>query len=211
MTALLARLIYVFVKLFDMSFRYRYYGEENLEKLEEGEPIMLAVWHHVLVVGILAQKTKPFMVMVSRSKDAEPVAYVCERYGHTVVRGSSRKGNRDKGGGAALAEMIDRVKKGTNTALTVDGPTGPARVVKEGVIRMAQKAGVRIVPYAPMYSSYWQFNSWDKFRMPKPFTKAAIYYGEPIDVSQMDKEEAIRVVGAAIDEAEKKAESYLKN
>jgi lysophospholipid acyltransferase (LPLAT)-like uncharacterized protein len=202
-------LIYCFVYLIDKTFRYQYAGLENLESLPKGNPIILAVWHHVLVVGILAQKKDPFTVMVSRSKDADAVAYVCERYGHDVLRGSSRKGKRDKGGAAALTEMVKRISLGSNTALTVDGPTGPARQVKVGIIKLAQKCDVLIIPYAPMFKSYWQFNSWDKFRLPKPFTKALIYYGKPVSVKDLASEEAIALLGAAIDDAEKKANALL--
>ena len=58
--------------------------------------------------------------------------------------------------------------------------------VKE-IIDMAKKAKALIVPYAITLSSFWEFNSWDKFRMPKPFSKILISYGDPIDVSDENK------------------------
>lgn len=89
----------------------------------------------------------------------------------------------DKGGKLAKDQMIECLKKGYPGAVTVDGPKGPAFVVKPGIIDMAKKAGVLIVPYGIGMSSYWEFKSWDRFRMPKPFCKILVSYGQPIDVS----------------------------
>lgn len=131
------------------------------------------------------------MVIVSKSKDAEPVAFTCANLGHQVARGSSRsKDGRDKGGRKAAEEMTGYLIDGLPGAVTVDGPKGPAKKVKPGIIVMAQKAKLPIVPYAPLARSYWEFNSWDKFRLPKPFSVIDVYYGDPIDVSGLSMEEA---------------------
>ena len=58
-------------------------------------------------------------------------------------------------------------------------PSGPAHEVKPGIIDMARRAGVPIVPYVPVPESCWTFNSWDRFRLPKPFSKIYVYYGAP--------------------------------
>jgi lysophospholipid acyltransferase (LPLAT)-like uncharacterized protein len=194
-------LIYYILKWLDGTFEYRFIGNENLSVLKE-KGALFAIWHHTLINGILAQKERPFVVMVSRSKDANPVAYVCNKLGHVVTRGSSRKGNRDKGGGSALSEMVERVKSGHPAALTVDGPTGPAKKTKEGIILLALKTNSVIIPYASICDSYWQFNSWDKFRFPKPFARVLIGYGKPIDVSTLDMSEALIKIDNAINELE---------
>lgn len=89
-----------------------------------------------------------------------------------------------------MEEMTGYLIDGLPGAVTVDGPKGPAKKVKPGIIVMAQKANIPIVPYAPLARSFWEFNSWDKFRLPKPFSLIDVYYGEPIDVSKMTMEEA---------------------
>jgi lysophospholipid acyltransferase (LPLAT)-like uncharacterized protein len=168
-----------------MTYRYRFVGIENLEKatqMNPGRGYLLGIWHQNLFQGILAQTGLKYVVIVSRSKDANPVAYTCTSLGHIVTRGSSKKGNVDKGGKAAKNEMISVLQQGYPGAVTIDGPKGPAKEVKPGIIDMAKKSGSPIVPYIPVPEKYWSFNSWDKFRLPKPFSKIVVYYGSPIMV-----------------------------
>ncbi|MCF8059716.1 MAG: lysophospholipid acyltransferase family protein [Bacteriovoracaceae bacterium] len=189
------RFLYFLVRLFDLTYRYRFHNSEVLENaagLSEKGNYLLAIWHQNLFQGILAQSTRKYVVIVSRSKDAEPVAYTCQKFGHSVARGSSRsKTGVDKGGRIAMEEMVDLLKSGLPGAVTVDGPKGPAKKVKPGIIVMAKKAGIPIIPYAPLARNYWQFNSWDNFRLPKPFSIIDIYYGEPLTVTDLPLEEAL--------------------
>ena len=167
------------------TYRYSYHQNEVLLDLKKNKDknFVLAIWHQNLLSGILAQTGKAHVVIISKSRDADPVAYACKKLGHIIMRGSSKKGEVDKGGKLAKDEMIESLKKGIPGAVTVDGPKGPVFLVKPGIIDMAKKANVVIVPYAIGLSSYWQFCSWDQFRLPKPFSKILISYGEPIDVS----------------------------
>ncbi len=202
--------IFHLLKWLDGTFDYRFIGNEHLSVTKE-RGTLFAIWHHTLINGILAQKERPFVVMVSRSKDANPVAYVCKKLGHVVTRGSSRKGTRDKGGGSALSEMVTSVESGHPAALTVDGPTGPAKKTKEGIIKLAIKTNSVIIPYAALSDSYWQFNSWDKFRFPKPFARILIAYGEAIDPSLFEPLEALKIIDNAINELEEKSEKSFSS
>lgn len=181
LNSILSCLIYFLARTLSFTYRYKYFGEENLG---EGAHI-LGIWHQNLLHGILAQNGKHYTVIISRSKDADPVAYTCSSLGHVVHRGSSRSNpNVCKGGKEAKDQMIETLKLGTPGAVTVDGPKGPAQVVKPGIVDMALKAGVPIVPYLAIPENCWTFNSWDKFRMPKPFSRIAIFYGTPIKVEE---------------------------
>lgn len=185
MTWFINNFFYLLAKSFHLTYRYRYVGIENLEKARKMNPsrqFLLGIWHQNLFQGILAQIGTKFVVIVSRSKDANPVAYTCSNMGHVVARGSSRKGDVDKGGKAAKEEMIELLKTGLPGAVTIDGPKGPSKEVKPGIIDMAKKSGCPIIPYIPVPDNYWSFNSWDKFRLPKPFSRIVVYYGEPIQV-----------------------------
>ena len=177
--------IFLITRLFHLSYRYRFFNNEVLQKLKrENKNFIFAIWHQNLFAGILAQTGLRHIVIVSKSNDAAPVAFTCEQLGHLVVRGSSRKGNVDKNGQAAKSEMIECLLAGHPGAVTVDGPKGPALKVKPGIIDMAIKAQVVIVPYLITPKCYWQFKSWDKFRLPKPFSKIVVSYGEPIKVGE---------------------------
>ncbi len=187
----LSNIIYLIAKLFSLTFRYKFIGLENIKKaqaLSENGNYLLGIWHQNLLHGILAQEGNPHVVIVSKSKDADPVAYTCRKIGTIVVRGSSRNAaGVDKGGKEAKIEMIEKLQEGFPGAVTVDGPKGPAKKVKPGIVDMALKSGTTIIPYLPIPKSYWSFNSWDKFRLPKPFSKVVVLYGEPIEVKDVSE------------------------
>ena len=175
------------VCLFYKSYRFTYINTDHLEEAKELGPngsYLLSIWHQNLFAGILAQRKTPHVVIVSRSKDAEILTRVMVRMGHTPFRGSSRKGNVDKGGKEAKNDMIEVLSTGLPGAITVDGPKGPAHMVKPGIVDMASKSGIPIVPYHAKAQSQWVFNSWDKFRLPKPFSKIIVSYGSPIQIAK---------------------------
>ena len=180
---LLNRVIYRIVRLMQTSYRFRFDGQAAVSAPPDASHCILAIWHQNLFAGILAQTGRQHVVIISRSRDGDPVTKVCEGLGHMVCRGSSRKGDADKGGKAAKDEMIAELNGGLSGAVTVDGPKGPAFEVKLGIIEMARQTGIPIVPYLPLPRRFWSCRSWDAFRIPKPFTRIDVYYGAPIRVA----------------------------
>lgn len=178
----LLRCGYALIRVLASTYRFRLVGTSPTRGLDGHAGYILATWHQNLFAGILAQSRLRHTMMVSRSRDGDPVAYLCSKMGHHVVRGSSKKGLMDKGGKLAKDEMIEVLRTGMPGAITVDGPRGPAHEVKPGIIEMARLAGVPIIPYIAMPMRYWSFSSWDAFRLPKPFTRIDVHYGPPMTI-----------------------------
>ena len=144
------------------------------------EPCLYAMWHgnQCCVFG-LKNKAKT-NVLISRSRDGDVVASGVEMLGFKTIRGSKGK----KGAVEATLQMIEALKSGESCAMMVDGPKGPAHIVKDGVIKIAKLAGVPIVPMAWYSSNFnWiKFNSWDRFTVPLCDVRLINLYGEPIYV-----------------------------
>lgn len=117
------------------------------------------------------------MVMVSMSRDGDVIAGVVERLGNLAVRGSSSKEGRK-----ALKDIIHHLRGGGSAAITPDGPLGPYMKLKSGVIAMAQRAQVPIIPMHYEADRRWQLSSWDRHTVPKPFARLVVRYGEPITI-----------------------------
>jgi len=185
---------------------------QNVNFPENAEPCVYAMWHaHQCCVHGLPNRGN-CNVLVSRSRDGQIIAGVVERWGFKVIHGSKGK----KGSVEASLQMIHALQHGENCAIMVDGPKGPAKVVKDGAIRVAKKAGVPIVPvywYSPNFT-FLKFPSWDNFRLPCLWTKLINIYGEPIYVDPNgDKEhdEQIRLrVQHSLEELEKLAPKAYK-
>jgi len=97
--------------------------------------------------------------------------------GYETVRGSTTSG-----GGKALRELLLESGRGTILAVTPDGPKGPARKVQPGVIFLAQRKGIPILPVSGAAQRRKLFASWDNFMLPLPFSKAVLAFGPPIFV-----------------------------
>lgn len=214
---ILSYILLIIVRLFTWSYRFTFYGNENLEKARALSPVnsyIMSIWHQNLFAGIMAQWGTPHVVIVSRSKDAEPLARVLKMMGHTAMRGSSKKGNVDKGGKLAKNDMEEVLRSGIPGAITVDGPKGPAHVVKPGIVSMAKQTGCTLVPYVAIADKNWIFNSWDKFRLPKPFAKVLINYGEPILIPENLEGEGFesfaKELGQKMHELEKSTRKYFE-
>lgn len=181
-SSLLSRALFGIIRLLALTYRFRCPQGSRQTAADAQGGYLLAIWHQNLFAGILAQSGRPHCVMVSRSRDGEWVSDICGKLGHQVMRGSSRRGETDKGGKQAKDEMIEALRNGVPGAITVDGPKGPAHEVKPGIVDMARVSGLSIIPYLPLPHRYWSFPSWDAFRLPKPFTRIDIHYGAPIAV-----------------------------
>lgn len=113
---------------------------ENIEKTPQ---YILAFWHAHMLLMLHSRFRKPITVMSSRSRDGEYMVNVFAWYGVRFVRGSSTRG-----GGTALRGFIRAARAGSNLVFTPDGPKGPARKVKDGIVYAAKMSGLPIVPIA---------------------------------------------------------------
>ena len=195
----LSFLIASLVRLIKWTSRRIYLGEENLEeakKLANKDSYALAIWHRNLAGGIIGNRG-PLVSMVSKSKDGDFAATTSRFLGITSVRGSSSRGGRE-----AMQAMITYLKGNPQPcALTVDGPRGPAEVPKKGIFKIAHECRIPIVPYHVRSSRTHTFvKSWDKFRLPLPFGKIYISYGQPFMIESIDDESIQKYSKVLIDE-----------
>ena len=171
--------LYRFSRVYSWTFRLKVENEKEwIDYLENGGSVLLCIWHQQFFSAIRHfQNYKVFnpSIMISQSSDGEIVAGVAERTGWNTVRGSSSRDGRE-----ALKKMIANLKELKLAAHIVDGPRGPLGNVKAGVIRLAHATDAAIVPFSVSAEKVWSFNSWDKFILPKPFTKVLLRFGKII-------------------------------
>ncbi len=171
-----------------------------------------AMWHaHQCCVHGFPNRAN-VNVMISRSRDGEIIAKVCEKWGFKVVRGSKGK----KGAAEASLHMINELKNGNSGAIMVDGPSGPAKVVKDGIVKIAKLSGAPIVPvyWYSVNPTFLKFPTWDSFRLPFLATNLINLYGEPIYVDPNntdEQDEEVRLkVEKSLEELEKQAPQKYK-
>jgi lysophospholipid acyltransferase (LPLAT)-like uncharacterized protein len=130
--------------------------------------------------------------LVSRFRDGDIAERFLLSLGYRVIRGSTEEGKPQKGGSVGLLKLLKVLKEGQTVAITVDGPKGPYGKVKPGIILLAQKSGIPIIPVYVSFDWSIKLNTWDKFTIPLPFSKAKVRIGHPIWVLPEDSVEVKR-------------------
>jgi lysophospholipid acyltransferase (LPLAT)-like uncharacterized protein len=160
------------------SLRVTVSGEEDANALCDDHPsVVFCSWHNQLLYPTYRRRHTHGVVVISQHADGELIARVAQRLGPGVVRGSTTRG-----GARALVQLVRLARDGYDIGITPDGPRGPRYIVQPGVVYIAQKAGAPVVPMGFASERYWEFRSWDRFRVPKPWSRAHLAYGEPIHV-----------------------------
>lgn len=141
------------------------------------QPVVYALWHEHLLPLAMAHRGQDAVALVSEHRDGEILARVLDRLGMEAARGSSTRGGED-----GLREMIRAGGAGRPLAFTPDGPRGPARKCKPGVVRAAAATGRPVVPLAAAASRFRRLASWDRFLVPAPLARVYLGRGEPLEV-----------------------------
>jgi len=156
--------------------RIEFRGREHYERLRAAQqPFIYCIWHGKILIPIFVHRYEGICGMVSEHRDGEMIAQTLHRLGYTTARGSSTRGGK-----RAMLTMIRELRNGGVGAIMPDGPAGPRHVFKAGMIAIAQKAQAAILPFTFASSRAWRLRSWDRFTIPKPFSKTIALYGEPI-------------------------------
>ncbi len=172
------------VRLLAMTLRFERVGVEHHEAgMLSEKNFIFAVYHGRMFGSVWYHRGGNITTLVSRSKDGEIVSRLVEGIGHHTVRGSS-----NDGAVAGLKSIIKALRRGP-VAMMVDGPKGPRGVVKVGSVAIAKVGGAPIVPMVASAWPCWEFNSWDRFQLPRPFARVRIGYGEPLIVPKTAKKE----------------------
>ena len=181
--------LYHFVRCYLSTLRIHIENEKPwLDYLKEGGRVLLCSWHQQFFAIIGHAKAYSIYrpsLMISQSQDGNIIAGIAEKSGWCAVRGSS-----SRNGGRALREMVKQLKRSGLAAHIVDGPQGPAGIIKAGVVSLAHSAGAVVVPFYTYSDRAWYFNSWDHFMLPKPFAKVQLRFGDMIDFSAAESDEA---------------------
>ncbi len=208
-TRFLAALISGLVRLIGATVRTRIVNEavmnDAIARANEQNGAILVTWHGRTLLPIHRFRGRGYWALISLSRDGELQAENFKRFGFRVVRGST--GRR---GVLATRETLAALKAGGVLAFTPDGPRGPTHKAQPGVVYFAQKNGCPIIPVGIAAYPRWQMRSWDRYLIPKPFSRACWVVSDPVFVGPDDDlQEVAARVEAAINAAEIEAERLV--
>ena len=147
-----------------------------------------ALWHNRLLIFPTVLRrffpNRPGAALISASRDGDLLADAIKRFGFDVVRGSS-----SRMGASAIMQLSEVLASHRDVVITPDGPRGPVYELGPGIIFLAQKTGAAVLPMSVEYSSCWRVKSWDKFIVPRPFSKIRAIIGQPHRVRSTSTDE----------------------
>ncbi len=133
-------------------------------------------WHEYILFPLYIRGHCNLAMLLSRHRDADILARVAQHLGFQCVRGSTFRG-----ASSAVRGMLRRGRE-MHLAATPDGPRGPRRQLAQGPIYLASKLGMPIVPLGFGYDRPWRAGSWDRFAVPRLYSRARGVAGPAIHI-----------------------------
>lgn len=162
-----------------LDYRVVYYDRAADPAFPEcqGHKIYL-FWHEYILFPLDRRRRCNLAMLLSQHRDADILSQAARHLGFGMVRGSTRRG-----GVAALRELVRKSRR-MHLAITPDGPRGPRRHVAPGAIYLASKLGLPLVPIGFGYDRPWRMPTWDRFAVPRPFSRARVVMGPEVHVPE---------------------------
>lgn len=192
-------------RLADATLDLRVFGYEHLGVLlREGRPVLIVVWHGKGLLPVFFLQELPLVVYSSHSRTGSipTLSRVVRQLtlaslahlGYQVLD-AARFASESRG----VIRFLQYLSNGASGVIAADGPTGPIFQAKPGAAYVARKTGVALVPVGAAMRDVLALDSWDRFEIPQPFTKAAIAIGEPIVIPEDAADEALSQLSAHLE------------
>lgn len=179
------------------TLRWEFRGGEHLDAIyRSGRLPIYCFFHNRILATTWFWRQRNIVVMSSKSFDGEWLGRCIKRFGYGTARGSSTRGAV-----GALIGLNRALRAGYEVSFTVDGPKGPLYEVKPGPAAAARKSGNPILPVTLVVEKRWEIGSWDRFHIPKPFSRALAVVGPPIEVARDADDEGLERARAALQDA----------
>jgi lysophospholipid acyltransferase (LPLAT)-like uncharacterized protein len=209
--AVVPRLVWALLWIVGFTWRYEVIAEEGVVPVRFGEKAggeIYCFWHQCVLPTALYYRRTHAVILISQSFDGELITRTLRLFGFDAVRGSS-----SRAGGNGLRGLMQVIESGRPAIFTADGPRGPIYQTKMGPIKLAQMTGAPIGAFHFQPERAWVVNSWDRFLVPKPFTRIVVSWAQwtraPAGLSS-DGMEARRVeLNAALERARMHALKHL--
>ncbi len=211
MLAIVPRLVWALLWLVGLTWRYEVIAEEGVRPVLFGErpgPEIYCFWHQCVLPCTMYFRRSRAVILISRSFDGELITRILRMFGFGAVRGSSSRAGRE-----GLLGLKQVLHAGRTAIFTADGPRGPIYETKMGPIKLAQMTGAPIGVFHLQPEHAWVMNSWDRFLVPKPFTRIVVSWADwtrvPQELDAEQLEPKRQELNAAIERARARALAHL--
>jgi hypothetical protein len=209
--AVVPRVVWALLWVLGLTWRFRVIAEEGVTPVVFGQRAgaeIYCFWHQCVLPCTIYFRRSRAVILISRSFDGELITRILRMFGFDAVRGSSSRSARE-----GLMGLVDVIESGRTAIFTADGPLGPIYQTKMGPIKLAQLTGAPIGAFHLQPENAWIINSWDRFLIPKPFTRICVSWAQwthvPRDLCPEQFELRRLELNAALERARLRAIDYF--
>jgi lysophospholipid acyltransferase (LPLAT)-like uncharacterized protein len=210
--AIVPRIVWALLWVVGLTWRYRVIAEEGVTPVLFGQKAgaeIYCFWHQCVLPCTMYFRRTGAVILISRSFDGELITRILCMFGFGAVRGSSSRSARE-----GLMGLKHVIESGTPAIFTADGPRGPIYQTKMGPIKLAQLTGAPIGAFHLQPERAWVMNSWDRFLIPKPFTRICVSWAQwtrvPAGLCPDQFEPRREDLNAALERARMRALDYFR-
>jgi hypothetical protein len=174
--AVVPRVVWALLWIVSRTWRFEVIAEEGVIPVLFGQkpgPEIYCFWHQCVLPCTIYFRHSHAVILISRSFDGELITRILKMFGFGAVRGSSSRGARE-----GLLGLTRVIQSGKTAIFTADGPLGPIYRTKMGPIKLAQLTGAPIGVFHLEPERAWTLPSWDRFLVPKPFTRIVVSWAQ---------------------------------
>jgi lysophospholipid acyltransferase (LPLAT)-like uncharacterized protein len=209
--AVLPPIVELLLRLMALTWRFEVIAPPDVQPRLRGKDagkFIYCFWHQCVIPATVYFTLSHATILISSSFDGELITRILRRFGYSAVRGSSSRGGRE-----GLMGLVNTLQHGGTAIFTADGPRGPIYQTKMGPIKLAQLAGVPAGGFHLEPARAWVLNSWDRFLVPRPFTRICVSWAEwthvPADWPDDRLEEKRLELNGKIEAARHRAYAHL--
>jgi hypothetical protein len=209
--AVAPRVVWALLWIVGLTWRFEVIAEEGVIPVVSGEkagPEIYCFWHQCVLPCAMYFRKSGAVILISRSFDGELITRILRMFGFDAVRGSSSRGARE-----GLVGLQRVIETGRTAIFTADGPRGPIYRTKMGPIKLAQTTGAPIGAFHLEPEHAWTMRSWDRFLIPKPFTRIVVSWAQwtrvPADLPDTEFEANREQLNGAIERARLRALTHF--
>ena len=186
---LVCLMVFLYLQFVFLTSRVRFIGfESSVDAVKDGRSVVFSFWHNRLLLlpfinNYLKKKSRTkfeLMSLSSKHGDGQFVGTLAELFGFKNIAGSTRDGRKSSRGidVSSMRGMIKSLRRGCSLGITPDGPKGPNQKINSQIIEMAKISRSCISPLSCSSSRFIEINSWDRLKIPLPFSKIVFFAGD---------------------------------
>ena len=209
--AVVPRIVWALLRLVSWTWRFEVIAEEGVVPVLFGErpgPEIYCFWHQCVLPCTVYFRHSRAVILISKSFDGELITRILKMFGFDAVRGSSSRSARE-----GLLGLKHVLESGRTAIFTADGPRGPIYQTKMGPVKLAQMTGAPIGCFHLEPERAWVLGSWDRFLVPKPFTRICVSWAQwtwvPNELAPEQFEPMRAELNAAIERARMRAYEHF--